>query len=161
MARARGEVSRASPPGLTGRCQGAGLCAFLILPENRTQPRGQRMRSLTMAVPTEKVAIRQAMPRGRRRRRRQGQGCGRRGRAAGTRLRSHRLGCYAPRGLGLQLYSSGAPAPPTTRPLRPRPLPAIGRRAGAGRSRQVRVLLFCFCGGAGGPVLRVSAPLAA
>ena len=118
-ARAGGGVSRAPPPGLTGRCQGAGLCAFLILRENRT--RGPQMRSLTMAVPTEKVAIRQAMPRGRRRR---GRGCRRRGRAAGTRLRSHRLGSCAPRGLGLRLYSPGAPAPPTTRPLRPRPLPA-------------------------------------
>jgi hypothetical protein len=57
----------------------AALCVFLALLENETQPSGGRMRSLTMAVPTEKAAIRQAMPRGRRQR----GGCGRRGRGCG------------------------------------------------------------------------------
>lgn len=63
-----GSRSRASPRGPRGGRQGegAGLCAFLALPENGSKPRGRRMRSLTMAVPTEKAAIRQAMPRGRR-----------------------------------------------------------------------------------------------
>ncbi|XP_037597986.1 translation initiation factor IF-2-like [Cebus imitator] len=46
----------------------ASLCVFPALLENKTEPGWRRMRSLTMAVPTEKAAIRQAMPRGRRRR---------------------------------------------------------------------------------------------
>lgn len=47
---------------------------FLALLGNGTKPRGRRMRSLTKAVPTEKAAIIQAMPRGRRRRRGPGGG---------------------------------------------------------------------------------------
>ena len=138
-----GRLSRGSGD----RCQsaGAGLCAFLILLENRTKPRNRRMRSLTMAVPTEKAAVRQAMPRGRRRR---GRGCGRRGRAAGKRLRSPQARRLRPTRAPAPApapVAAGAPAPPTTRPRRTRPRPAIGRRAGAGRSRQVRVLLFCSC----------------
>lgn len=49
---------------------------FLALLGNGTKPRGRRMRSLTKAVPTEKAAIIQAMPRGRRWRRRRGPGGG-------------------------------------------------------------------------------------
>lgn len=75
QAGAGGDGRRAPPRRPRGGCQGegAGLCAFLAFLENRTKPRGGRMLSLTMAVPTEKAAIRQAMPRGRRRQRRRGQ----------------------------------------------------------------------------------------
>lgn len=93
VARTGGDGNRAPPPGLGGKCQdaGAGLCAFLILLENRTKLRGRGMRSLTMAVPTEKAAIRQAMPRG-------GGGGGSGGdEAAGDEDRRRARGCARPR----------------------------------------------------------------
>lgn len=89
---------------------------------------------------------------------RRARGCARTGsapaRRAGSGSGSTALG---PRPRPRLAHSGPARDPPT----RPRPLPAIGRRAGVGRSRQVRVLLFCFCGGAAGPVLCLQAPLAA
>lgn len=130
-----GRLSRGSGD----RCQGAGagLCAFLILLENRTKPRGQRMRSLTMAVPTEKAAVRQAMPRGRRR---WGRGCGQRGRAAGKRRARPRLGGCAGRGIWLWLWLRLRPQ------LWPRPRP---RPARAGPARDPRLAGAQGRGGAG------------
>lgn len=141
-----------APPGVPrGRCQGegAGLCVFPALLENRTKPRGRRMRSLTMAVPTEKAAIRQAMPRGRRRRRQRGQGGGGDGRRARGCARSW-LGRCARRELGLGLQLGSCPAPPRPRP-RPAHAPRLaGEGSGAGPpgARALVLLLLAVAGGA-------------
>lgn len=136
--------TRLLPGDSGGGCQGegAGLCAFLALLENRSKPRRRRMPSLTMAVPTEKAAIRQAMPRGRRARAAAAAGTGggheaalAPGWAAAPRAGS---GFCCSWGSGPARRAGPAHAPPT-----PRDWPARG----AGRGRQVRVLLFCSCGG--------------
>lgn len=89
----------------------------LALLENSTKPQGRKMRSLTKAVPTEKAAVRQAMPRGRRGRRRR-RLRRRQGRAAGARLRSLTRGsAAAPRaGSGSPGCWGSGPAPRWPRP---------------------------------------------
>lgn len=156
MNRTGGNGRRTSPRGPRGGCkgEGAGLCAFLALLENRSKPRGRRMRSLTMAVPTEKAAIRQAMPRGRRARA-AGGGHGRRrrrrARAAGTRLRSlqARLLRPAPAPAWAAAGALAPPHPAAPAPPTPRPRPSIGRRAGRGGAGRCACSCFAPAEGCG------------
>lgn len=144
-----GGGSRAPPQEPRGRCQGesAGLCVLALL-ENRTKPREPRMSSLTMAVPTEKAAIRQAMPRGRQRRR--GRGGWRRGPATRTGLLSLLAPALRPARARAPAAAGSGPAPAPPRPARAPPTPRDWPASASGRGRQVRVLLFCSCWG-GGP----------
>lgn len=121
---------------------------FLALRENRTKPQGRRTRSLTMAVPTEKAAIRQAMPRGRRRQQRQGLGGGGGG-GDGRRARGcdHSwLGRCAPRGLRLPgllgLRPRPASAPPRVGPAHAQPLASLRGGAGPAGARALVLLLL-------------------
>lgn len=144
--RGGGERSRAPLQGAPGQCpedallggwcedQCAGFCVSCFPRRLNPAPSAKDVR-LTMAVPTEKAAIRQAMPRGRRRRQwwwwwRRGGGCGRRGRGC----RNEAALAPAPR-----RRSARVPTAPW-----PRPGSRLAGAEGAGR-RQVRVLLFCSC----------------